>query len=404
MHIGYFINQYPAVSHSFIRREIQALESLGIQVSRFAIRPDRRDVIDEADKMEAGITKFIIQTPVLELMGITLRQMLFNGYALFESLFFACRYNFQYEKNLKKTLICFIEAMVLNEWAKKEGIQHIHCHFGLNSTTVALFACRLGGLHYSFTVHGPEEFDKPETAGLSEKIRQSRFVVAVSSFGRSQLCRWVSFKEWEKIHIIHCGLDEAFTHFKPKPVPDVSRLVCVGRLCEQKGQLLLLQTMLELVRQGVFFKLVLIGDGPMRGQIEDFIHEHHLSAHVELTGSLNSERIREELSLARAFVLPSFAEGLPVVIMEALAMGRPVISSYVAGIPELVLSGGNGWLIPAGSIHDLSSAIRSSLQSSTSRLTEMGDRGRERVLQRHDILTEAKKLKTLLSTVADHSR
>jgi len=397
MRIGYFINQYPAVSHSFIRREILALESLGLQVSRFAIRPDRSEVIDNADKIEAGKTLFIVKASIFEVAKIITKKVFFEPVRFFKVLLFTLRFNARYEKNIKKSLICFFEACILASWAKKQDIQHLHVHFGTNSTTIAMIAKRLGGSHYSFTVHGPEEFDKPETIGLNEKIRESRFVVGISSYGRSQLSRWADYADLQKIHIVHCGLDEAFIDFQPLAIPSKPRIVSVGRLCEQKGQLLLLQAASQLAAEGIDFKLVLVGDGPMREQIEAFITKHNLASYVELMGSLSGDGVCEQMSLARAFVLPSFAEGLPVVIMEALAMGRPVISTYVAGIPELVKDGVNGWLVPAGSVDDLVSAMRKVIQASSEELTVIGEEGRKRVLERHSIITEAKKLKKLFS-------
>jgi glycosyltransferase involved in cell wall biosynthesis len=396
-HIGYFINQYPAVSHSFIRREILALESLGWQVSRFAIRPSKGGVVDAADHAEAEITKFIVNTSALEFSSIIMRQLSGNAVSFFRTLIFAFRFNAHHQKNLLKTLICFFEACVLSDWASKQGIGHIHAHFGTNSTTIAMFAKRLGGPGYSFTVHGPEEFDKPESLGLHEKIKQSCFVVAISSYGRSQLSRWADFSDWQKIKIVHCGLDDGFLRHQFSPVPVEPRLVCVGRLSEQKGQLLLLQATARLITEGVSLKLVLVGDGPMREEIEQFIAKHDLAAYVELTGSLSGEQVRQQIVNSRAFVLPSFAEGLPVVIMEAFALGRPVISTYVAGIPELIINGENGWLVPAGSVEDLVAAMREALQASPETLAEMGKQGRQRVLERHAIVTEAGKLSELFA-------
>jgi len=398
--IGYFINQYPAVSHSFIRREILALESLGWQVSRFAIRPDRNDIVDEADKSEALLTKFIIKTSLLAFVSILIRQLLFNTIRFFKTLFFAICFNFRTEKNLKKTLICFFEACVLSEWAEKQSIKHIHAHFGTNSSTIVMFTKRLGEVTYSFTVHGPEEFDKPETIGLKDKIKECQFVVAISSYGRSQLSRWADFSDWDKIHIVHCGLDSDFLNYQPLAIPTDPRFVCVGRLCEQKGQMLLLQAVSKLIKEGITLKLILVGDGPMREEIETYIRDHDLASHVELTGSLSGTQVRKQISLARTFVMPSFAEGLPVVIMEAFALGRPVITTYVAGIPELVKNEENGWLVPAGSVADLVDAIRSAVQASPEDLAEMGRKGRSSVLEQHSITTEAGKLSQLFSNIA----
>ena len=401
-HIAYFTNQYPAVSHTFIRREIQALEQLGWQVDRFAIRQHPGGVVDNADLAEVGLTRFIIKVAKVELMSILLKHLLLNTPRFLRTLRFAVRFDRRHAKSPLKTLICLVEASVLTAWCKQQGLEHMHVHFGTNSATIAMLAKQLGGPAYSFTVHGPEEFDKPEMLGLGEKINHAAFVVAISAFGQSQLYRWADYAHWDKIKVVHCGLAEDFLRHVPAPIPDTPRLLCVGRLCEQKGQMLLLQAVAALVADKIPLKLILVGDGPLRGAIERFITAHQLHEHVELTGSLNGEQVRAQLAQAKAFVLPSFAEGLPVVIMEALALGRPVISTYLAGIPELVENGINGWLVPAGSVDDLTRAMKTALQADLTVLTRMGECGRQRVLQRHAIVTEAAKLSDCFRQCSPH--
>ncbi|MGB9091331.1 MAG: glycosyltransferase, partial [Pseudomonas farsensis] len=218
------------------------------------------------------------------------------------------------------------------------------------------------------------------------------FVVAVSAYGRSQLYRWVDHEHWSKVRVVHCGLERSFHEVPAQPVADVVRLVCVGRLCEQKGQLLLLEAAHLLAQRGVRFELVLAGDGELRGAIEALVVRYGLQAQVRITGWVSGARVREELLGARALVLPSFAEGLPVVIMEAMALRRPVLTTYVAGIPELVQQGSNGWLFPAGCIESLAEAISDCLAQPVEVLQRMGEAAHERVLQRHDIDTEAARL------------
>ena len=176
-----------------------------------------------------------------------------------------------------------------------------------------------------------------------------------------------------------------------------SRLICVGRLCEAKGQLLLVDAVAQLKERGVQVDLVLAGDGPMRTDIEKRVRELGVQDRVRITGWISSDQVRAEILEARALVLPSFAEGLPVVIMEALALKRPVITTYIAGIPELVKDGENGWLIPAGSICDLTAAMEDCLSRSSGNIEALGDAGRQRVIERHSIDVEAEKL-------ADHIR
>jgi glycosyltransferase involved in cell wall biosynthesis len=262
--------------------------------------------------------------------------------------------------------------------------------------------CRaLGGPTFSFTVHGPEEFDKAGLLSLSAKLRNALFTIAVSDFGRSQLWRHCPASDWSKVHVIRCGVDRAFTQAACEGVPETQRLVCVGRLCEQKGQLLLVEAAAELSRGGQRFELVLVGDGELRGELEAAISRHGLREHVTITGWQSAAQVRSHIQGSRAFVLPSFAEGLPVVIMEALALCRPVISTWVAGIPELVTDGVHGWLTPAGALQPLVAAMRDALTAAPARLGEMGRAGRARVLDAHDGDRNARALNVLFADAVE---
>jgi glycosyltransferase involved in cell wall biosynthesis len=242
-------------------------------------------------------------------------------------------------------------------------------------------------------VHGPDEFTKP--LGLAEKIRRSAFVVAISSFGRSQLYIRCRTEDWPKVAIVHCGLEPAFYAGAAEEITTAPRLVCVGRLCEAKGQILLVEAAARLVAAGHPLELVLAGDGPLRAELEALIRKHSLEKHIRITGWIGSSEVRKELLAARALVLPSFAEGLPVVIMEAMALRRPVLTTYVAGIPELVRNGENGWLFPAGSVENLTAAMEDCLARPVEQLQALGAAGFERVLERHSIDVEAGKLAEL---------
>jgi glycosyltransferase involved in cell wall biosynthesis len=169
----------------------------------------------------------------------------------------------------------------------------------------------------------------------------------------------------------------------------------VGRLCEQKGQLLILEAVAALAAAGVACELVLAGDGPLRGALEARIEALGLGGAVRITGWLSNDTVRAEILGARVFLLPSFAEGLPVALMEALALGRPAISTSVAGIPELLEGGVNGWLIPAGSVEALAGAIRQALDTPPDVLAAFGRAGAGAVAARHDAEREAGRLAQL---------
>lgn len=392
--IAYFINEYPKVSHSFIRREILALERCGFDIQRIAVRGWSGPLPDEEDQRERDRTRYVLREGPGALLIPTLAALLRTPLRLAAAVRLALKASRVSDRPLAYHLLYVAEACRIVPWLRRFGAERVHAHFGTNSADVAMLAHALGGPPYSFTVHGPEEFLRP--IGLPEKIHRSSFVVAISSFGRSQLCLWAPYAEWPKIRIVHCGLERRFYEGQAIPLGPAPRFVCVGRLVEAKGQLLLIEAARRMACKGVAFELVLAGDGPARGLLESLIVKYHLGGHVRITGWISGNDVREEILAARALVLPSFAEGLPVVIMEAMALRRPVLASYVAGIPELVRQGETGWLFPAGSIEDLTTAMEECLSTPLDELRRMGERGYRRVVERHAIDASAAKLAALL--------
>jgi len=392
MKIAYLVNQYPKVSHSFIRREILALERQGFEVERIAVRGWGDTLVDPEDQRERARTRYVLQGGALALGGAVLRQFAGAPVRFLRTLALAWRMGRRAARPWPIHMIYLAEACRVVPWLQQAGTRHLHAHFGTNSAEVAMLVHALGGPEYSFTVHGPEEFDQPEFLHLAEKIRRSAFVVAISSYGRSQLYRWIGQRDWPKVQVVHCGIEPAFHAGAVEPPPAAPRIVCVGRLCEQKGQLLLVAAIDRLVRKGTPVELVLAGDGEMRPELESMIARCNLQSHVRITGWIGSETVRAEIVAARALVLPSFAEGLPVVIMEAMALRRPVVSTYVAGIPELVRPGREGWLFPAGDVDALVAALEDLLATAPNVLEAMGTAAHQRVLERHAIDTEAAKL------------
>jgi glycosyltransferase involved in cell wall biosynthesis len=395
MSIAYLINQYPLISHSFIRREIEALEAQGLSVLRISIRRQESELTEE-ENVELAKTHFVLEQPVITFIRSVFGSLLKGPLPFFQALLLGLKAGWRSDRGIFVHLIYFAEATLLAQWCRERGISHIHVHFGTNSATVAMLTSQLSGLPYSMTVHGPEEFDKPIAICLGEKIARSKFTVAVSSYGSSQLRRWVSHTHWPKIHIVHCGLDKSFYAGSINPIGG-ARFLCIGRLTEQKGHLLLLSAAKHLQDLKEDFEIVLLGDGPLRFVLEKQIAEYGLNKIVRITGWMPGSTIRKEIELSRALVLPSFAEGLPVAIMEAMALERPVISTHVAGIPELVVDGKTGWLVPAGDAMSLAGAMQDVLHMPDRQLQRMGKLGRERVLARHDIEQEASKLASLLS-------
>ncbi len=393
--IAYLVNQYPKVSHSFIRREIAALETQGLTVARFSIRSCADELVDPDDIKELDKTQIVLDHPWSELLFTIVRVVLQRPMSFITALGLAFQLGLRDESGPLYHLAYLAEACVLLAWFEAADIDHVHAHFGTNSTTVAMLCHAMGGPPYSFTVHGPEEFDKVRAISLAEKIRRAAFVVAISSFGKSQLYRWTALEDWPKVHVVHCGLDQTFLAQGFTPIPEQRHLVCVGRLSGQKGHLLLLEAVKQLVDTGYRFTVVLVGDGEMRSQVEALIAAYGLQNCVSITGWASSEVVKTQLLKAQALVLPSFAEGLPVVIMEALALGRPVITTSIAGIPELVETVVNGWLVVPGSVESLVNAMRAALDTSPAEQETMGKAGMAKVAQQHNIDIEAAHLARL---------
>lgn len=393
--VAYLINQYPKVSHAFIRREILALERKGVEVVRFALRGWDAQCVDAEDVQEQARTRYVLQHGAPPLFIALVRALLTSPVKFWCALQLALRTGRSSDQSSAYHLIYLAEASQLVPWLKACGATHVHAHFGTNAAEVAMLARALGGPSYSITVHGPEEFDKPQSSSLGEKVRRSAFTVAITSFARSQIYRWIERAHWPKVNVVHCGIEAAFHEGSFPPAPAAPRLVCLGRLSPEKGQLLLVEAATLLAGKGVRFELTLVGDGPMRGAIEALVGERGLADRIKLTGSISTERLREELLSARALVLPSFAEGLPMVIMEAMALRRPVLTTWIAGIPELVRDGVDGWLFPAGSVEALAGAMEDCLSRPVEQLWTMGESARARVLERHSVEDQALRLNEL---------
>lgn len=396
MKIAYILNTYPQPSHSFIRREVQALERHGVEIERIAMRPADVPLVDPGDIDEQGRTDYVLAKGGARLVAGLVRRMWRSPRRFRSALAKAWEMGGRSQVGRLRHLIYLAEAAYVADRVEGEGIDHLHAHFGTNSTTIAFLAAMLadvpGGLGYSFTTHGPEEFDAPQVLSLGAKVDTADFAVAISSFGRSQLSRWAAFGSWARLKVVHCGIEPS-RFSEPQPLPEGPlRLAAIGRFVEQKGQMVLIHAFAKLVETHPDLHLSLIGDGEMRQDLEAAIARYDLSRHVTFTGWLSEADVRAELAKAHALVMPSFAEGLPMVVMEAMAAARPVVATYIAGTPELVVPGQTGWLVPAGDPDVLAEAISDLAATPAETLSRMGQAGRTRVLQRHDSEIEAGKL------------
>lgn len=397
--IAYLINTYPMTSASFIRRELQGVEAAGAEVSRITIRRWATPLVDPDDLLEDKKTRAVLEVGAFGLAKFLVKTIAARPLRFASAVKSAIklgRRGASSGNGVLRHMIYLAEACVLLDWLREERADHVHSHYGTNGTTVALLCRALGGPPFSFTTHGPEEFDRPLALGLDVKVQASAFAVGISEFGRSQIRRWVPYEQWPMVHVVHCGLDPMFLKAEPVPIPKVPRLVCVGRFAEQKGLPVLVEAAGLLKDRGVDFELTLVGGGPLQAEVEAMVDRLGLRDRVHLAGWRSNAEVRDFILNSRALVLPSFAEGLPVVLMEALALGRPVVSTWVAGIPELVRPGENGWLVPPSSPEALADALAEVLAAPVSRLEAMGRAGAALAADRHDVSKEAAKLLGLI--------
>lgn len=396
--IAYLTSAYGRTSDSFIRDEVNQLRALGSIVYTFSIRrPDESQAVSKDILRERSQTEYLlVRQNIVPLISSVLKTSCRRPVRLLRAILLAARCSSPGVKSRIWALAYVIEACLLAERLRLKAVNHLHNHFGDGCATVAMLTGLLLGIPYSLTIHGAGEFDQPKSLALDEKIARASFVVTVSDWGRSQLLRWCRPEHGEKITVIRCGVGEHFVEQTSIPASRSPRLIYVGRLERDKGVLILLDAVAQLVEKQVAVELVIVGDGSIRGEVEQLIRRKGLGRYVTIRGWLSSAAVREEILRARAFVLPSFTENLPVSIMEAMALERPVVSSQLGGIPELV-GPGVGWLVPPGSAPALAEALRQAVTAPPEQMEKMGKAAAALVAARHNSRVEGAKLARLFA-------
>ena len=391
MTIGYFVNAYPKVSHTFIRREIEMLEKLGQTVHRFALRSRSSEIVDASDERERDRTAFLLDGGMASLLLAIPRMAWVHPSGVAAALRLSLIMMWRSNRSVIKHVVTLCEAAELARRVRAAGLTHIHAHFGTNSAEVAMLASAIARVPFSFTVHGPDEFDCPEFLKLWLKVSRAKFVAAISDFGASQIYRWAKPADWGKVQVVRCGLDPLMFDEPILPQVDRPHFVSIARLSAQKGHLLMLQAVAELRRRGQPIQLTLIGDGELHQAVREAIAFYDLGQSVRMAGWLSEAEVRRAINEARALLLPSFAEGLPVVLMEAMALGRPVLASNVAAIPDLV-NAQTGWLFTPGSVDAIVEAVTACLSTSLATRTQMGEAARAAVRAKQDLSVQVKTL------------
>lgn len=397
MKLGYLTNQYPRVSHTFIRREIQSLEREGFDIARFSIRPSAEPLPDPDDQREAERTEYVLgrETQALSLHLVQTARR--DPDAFSRALRLTWKLGWRSQRGLVRHFAYLAEACSLRSRCAARGISHLHVHHATNPAAVALLCRALGGPSYSLMVHGPEEFEHAPSLALSLKVSHAAFVATPSEWSCRQLMHWCTLEDHAKVHVLRIGLPDIPGNDGACAVPDVRHLVWVGRLVDQKDPLTLVNAIERLRAQKVMCTITLVGDGPLRPRLEGQIARSGLGDMIALAGWASSAGVLAYLRNARALVVSSRAENVPVVIVEALALGRPVVSTDVGGIRELVQQGATGWLVPPESPNALADAIRRVLETDVQQLTRMARAGRESILAKYSVEGVAHQLRALFT-------
>jgi glycosyltransferase involved in cell wall biosynthesis len=380
MRIAYLVTEYPATSHTFIRREVTALRARGISVATFSVRrPAPVTVSSTRDRASLEETWYILPPNVISLATAHFSALFRRPVRYLRVLYLSFHHRVPGIRSLAFSLFYFAEAILLARELERERIDHLHTHFANSGGIVGLLASRYLELTWSFTLHGISETDYPAGVLLGAKIEAASFVACASHFGRAQAMRMVPPEHWSKIFVVRCALDLMDLPSQGSSGKNVRpRLICVGRLSPEKGHFGLLEAFAQVRTSGVDGDLVFVGDGPERARIERAIDNLDLRANVSLKGALDEQATLQQIANADILVLPSFMEGLPVVLMEAMALGLPVIASRVAGIPELVTDDQEGLLFCPTDWNELAEKI-GQLIADPERRQRLGRAGRSKI-------------------------
>lgn len=399
MSLVYVCSHYPAISHSFVAREVRALRRLGVDVLTCSVwRAGEEELLSRDDLEEARRTIGLLPARPTSVVCAHLAALRYAPVRYLRTLASSLRNSPPGIRAHVWRVAYFIEAMMLWERLRDAGSRvHLHAQFADGASDVAMLVARFSGATWSIAVHGPVEFYDVASNRLADKLRDARFALAISDFGRSQLMTLVDEPHWSKLHVVHCGVDPGvFDAGGMDRREGPLRVLAVGRLVHLKGQSLLVEAVAELRERGAAIELTLVGEGPKRPALERLAHRRGVADAVVFAGAVSQDEIVERYRAADVFCLPSFAEGIPVVLMEAMAMGLPVVTTRTMGIPELVEDGVSGRLVAPGRLAPLVAALEE-LAGDPERRREMGAAGRRRVAAEFDVHRSARRLLTVLS-------
>lgn len=396
MRLAYLTSQYPATSHTFISREVAALRELALTVETFSIRPPTQtELNDDALRKEAEGTFTVLRQPLTSFLAAQAIVLFTSPAGYFRTLARARAHRPPGLRGWAMAFVYFAEALVLARELKRRGITRLHNHFANAGAIVGYLTAGLLGIRWSFTMHGISETDYPAGLLLGKKIEAADFVACVSYFGRAQAMRLVSPDHWDKLHVVRCGLP-----LSALPTPSANRggkrIICVGRLSPEKGQAGLLEAFALVSGGAPAAELVFVGDGPEAADLRSRSQALKISDKITFVGRLGEQETLEQIAASDILVLPSFMEGLPIVLMEAMALGTAVVASRVAGIPELVEDGKSGLLFTPSNWDELAACVSRLLREDGLRRT-LAENAKAAVAAEFDIKASANQLRSLFS-------
>ena len=396
--MAYLMSRYPAVSHTFFLNEIAELRRLGMEIHAASINSAQS--LSAVETTEAAQTFYVKDCGTGAALKCCLRTLFSRPGVVWRGL----RAALGAEGVRPYAFYYFAEAMLLGEWMQQRGLRHLHIHFGGPVASVGRLTAIAWGFGYSMTIHGSDEFYNEEKFHLREKVRDAQFVVCISEFCRSQLMRLVPADDWGKFLVGRLGVDVGV--FVPRPVRTVAmpvEVMCVGRLVAAKGQRVLLEACRGLLERGVSVRVTLVGDGEDGAGLRAYVARSGIDGSVYFAGATSHAETQRLLAQADIFVLASFAEGVPVALMEAMASQLPCVSTYVAGIPELITSEQDGLLVPAGSVEALGWAIER-LAKDASLRGRLGIAARERVVKDYNLRLNVERLAAIFGERVQEER
>ncbi len=391
--IGYLISKYPAVSHTFILREVDGLRRLGFDIETASINEaPARETLTMAEQQEADATFYVKREGGAGALSALGWMLLRNPLSLLRGTVFSLKLGASELRSLVYHLFYLVEAVILAKWLHDRSIRHLHVHFATECATVALLLRRISSTTLSITVHGPDEFYDVSGYHLAEKLSAAEFVVCISFFAQSQVMKLTRGTEWPKFEISRLGVDtEIFAPRRLASADNTVEILCVGRLVSSKGQRILIEAVARVLQRGCDCTLCLVGDGPDRGDLEDLVAEKKLASSIRFAGSVNQDQIREYYDRAEIFALASFAEGIPVVLMEAMAMEIPCVTTSINGIPELIRDGVDGVLVAPSDVEGLADALCRLICEPELRRS-LGRDGRRRVQECYELSRSVERL------------